>query len=120
MPNVSSSYWILSAMTVEVYCIMYLLIFAAVIKLRYSQPGTKRAYMIPGGKADVWILAGAGFVACVYTFIVGFLPPSTVSEGFMPYVLTMLVGTVLLSVPPFIFLLFKKPGWKKQQADSGD
>ena len=131
MPNVSSSYWVLSAMTVEVYCIMYLLIFAAVIKLRYSQPDIKRPYMIPGGKAGVWILAGAGFIACVYTFIVGFIPPSiNIPVGrhpllmwlgeIGPYALLMLAGTVLLSVPPFIFLLFKKPGWKKLQADSGD
>jgi len=63
--------------------------------------------------------------------IVGFIPPSvSIPVGrhpllawlgeIGPYALLMLVGTVLLSVPPFIFLLFKKPGWKKQQADSGE
>jgi hypothetical protein len=35
-----------------------------------------------------------------------------------PYALLTLAGTVILSVPPFIFLPFKKSGWKKLQADS--
>jgi len=61
---------------------------------------------------------------------VGFIPPSmNIPVGrhpllmwlgeIGPYALLMLAGTVLLSVPPFIFLIFKKPGWKKQ-GDGGE
>ena len=51
LPSVNQAYWILSAMTVELLCIVYVLVFAAVIKLRYSQPDTPRPFRIPGGHA---------------------------------------------------------------------
>jgi putative glutamate/gamma-aminobutyrate antiporter len=118
MPSVSSAYWILSAMTVEVLCIMYVLVFAAVIKLRYSQPDTPRGYTIPGGKPGLWIIAGAGLLACIFTFIVGFFPPDIIKSHAVRYIVIMVIGTVILAVPPFIFLWFKKPGWLKPQAKS--
>jgi putative glutamate/gamma-aminobutyrate antiporter len=117
MPSVSSAYWILSAMTVEVLCIMYILIFASVIKLRYSQPDTPRGYKVPGGKAGLWVIAGAGLLACIFTFIVGFFPPDIIKSHALRYILVMVVGTVILAVPPFIFLQLKKPSWLKLKAE---
>lgn len=38
MPNVSSSYWILSALCVFLYLIMYILLYSSAIRLRYSRP----------------------------------------------------------------------------------
>jgi putative glutamate/gamma-aminobutyrate antiporter len=119
LPSVSGAYWILSAMTVEVLCVMYLLIFAAVIKLRYSQPDTPRAYRIPGGKPGIWIIAGVGFIACTFSFIIGFFPPSTITTGDIGlYFLIMILGTIILVCPPFIFLLFKKSNWLKTPSDN--
>lgn len=57
--NVNSSFWALFALTTTVYVVMYFLMYAAVIKLRYSQPNTVRRFKIPGGIVGVWILAGA-------------------------------------------------------------
>ena len=39
---------------------MYIMIFASAIKLRYTQPDTPRAYKIPGGNYGMWIVAGMG------------------------------------------------------------
>ncbi len=113
MPSVNSAYWVLSAVTTEVIIIMYFFMFAAVIKLRYSQPDTPRAYRIPGGKAGVWIVAGAALVALVFAFVVGLMPPSIVKNvGTWSYVLILLALSLLLSVgAPMIFWLFRKPGW---------
>jgi amino acid transporter len=36
MPSVSSAFWILSAIVAQLYLIMYILLFAAAIKLRYK------------------------------------------------------------------------------------
>jgi glutamate:GABA antiporter len=119
LPSVSGAYWILSAMTVEVLCIMYILIFAAVIRLRYTQPDTPRAYKIPGGKAGIWIIAGAGLLACLFTFIIGLFPPSTIKTGDVTlYFVIISVGTILLVCPPFIFLLFKRKSWLKKMPDN--
>jgi amino acid transporter len=113
LPSVNSAYWVLSAVTTEVIIIMYFFMFAAVIKLRYSQPDTPRAYRIPGGKTGVWIVAGVAIVGLAFAFAVGLMPPSIVKNvGTWTYVLIILGISLLLSVgAPMIFWVFRKPGW---------
>jgi glutamate:GABA antiporter len=41
--------------------ISYLLIFPAVIKLRYSHPHVQRPYVVPGGKTGLWLCGGLTF-----------------------------------------------------------
>ncbi len=113
LPSVNQAYWILSAMTVELLCIVYILVFAAVIKLRYSQPDRPRPFRIPGGKAGVWVVGGLGLFGTVFAFIVGLMPPSYFATSGLAYVAAVLFGTFLLAVPPLVFLKFRKPGWQK-------
>ena len=81
VPDVSTSYWMLSAVTAQIVIIMYALMFAAVIRLRYTQPDTPRPYRIPGGKPGVWLVCGVGILGCVVSFILGFIPPSQLKTG---------------------------------------
>jgi len=113
MPSVNSAYWVLSAVTTEVIIIMYFFMFASVIKLRYSQPDTVRAYRIPGGKAGVWVIAGVAIAALMFAFVVGLMPPSIVKNvGTWTYVLVLLALSLILSVgAPMVFWVFRKPGW---------
>jgi amino acid transporter len=113
LPSVNQAYWILSAMTVELLCIVYILVFAALIKLRYSQPDTPRPFKIPGGMIGIWIVGGLGLFGTALAFVVGLMPPSYFSSG-ITYVLSVLLGTFLLAVPPLVFLKFKHPGWLKK------
>jgi amino acid transporter len=113
LPSVNQAYWILSAMTVELLCIVYILVFASVIKLRYSQPDTPRPFTIPGGMAGVWVVGGLGLFGTALAFVVGLMPPSFFASNGLAYVLSVLLGTFLLAVPPLVFLKFKKPGWLK-------
>lgn len=116
IPSISAAYWILSAMTVLLLCIVYLFVFAALIKLRYSQPDTKRAFKIPGGKPGVWIVGGIGFLACVCTFMVSLFPPGSYENApIWEYVAVMLIGTAVLALPPLVFLHLKKPSWMPQE-----
>jgi amino acid transporter len=110
LPSVNQAYWILSAMTVELLCIVYLLIFAALIKLRYSQPDKPRAFTIPGGIPGVWAVGGLGAFGVVFTFIVGLLPPDYFVSTW-GYIFAILFGTFILAVPPLIFLKMKRPEW---------
>ncbi|MBN1431509.1 MAG: amino acid permease [Methanomicrobiaceae archaeon] len=112
LPSVNQAYWILSAMTVELLCIVYFLVFAALIKLRYSQPDTPRPFKIPGGMVGIWIVGGMGAVGVVFSFIVGLMPPAYY-DNTIGYVAAVLFGTFVLAVPPLIFLKLKKPGWVK-------
>ncbi len=113
LPSVNQAYWILSAMTVELLCIVYILVFAAVIKLRYSQPDKPRPFTIPGGKAGVWIVGGLGLFGTTLAFVVGLMPPSFFASNGLAYVFSVLLGTFLLAVPPLVFLKLKRANWKK-------
>lgn len=110
-PSVNQAYWILSALTVLLLCITYMLVFAAVIRLRITQPQTHRAFTIPGGLLGVWLVGGVGFAATAFTFIVGLLPTTVTHIPFWNYVAIMIIGTAVLALPPLIFLKLRKPSW---------
>lgn len=114
MPTVSSGFWILSVLAAELYLIMYILMFSACIKLRYSQPHTPRAYKIPGGKIGLWIVTGAGILSSLFAIIVGFIPPSILPTGnAFTFITFLLAGVLIFCFLPTIILRFKKPSWKK-------
>ena len=110
LPSVNQAYWILSAMTVELLCIVYVLVFLALIKLRYSKPDVPRAFTIPGGLPGVWLVGGLGAFGVIFTFVIGLLPPDYFISTW-GYVFAVLFGTFILAVPPLIFLAMKKPEW---------
>ncbi len=112
MPSVNSAFWILVVLTTQVYLIMYVLMFAAAIYLRYKRPEVKRAYKIPGGKVGMWIVAGLGIVSSVFTFILGFSPPDQFSTGsFYFYIFFLILGIIIICLAPFGIMLLKKPSW---------
>jgi amino acid transporter len=109
MPSVNASYWILTAMTAQLYMGMYILMFAAAIALRYRRPEVTRAYRIPGGKPGIWIVAGAGFIISIITIIIGFFPPDGINVGNVwRYEAIMATGLFLMSIPPFIILAWQE------------
>ncbi|MBS0607090.1 MAG: amino acid permease [Parachlamydiales bacterium] len=114
MPTVSSAYWILNAMVAQLYLVMYILMFAAAIKLRYKRPNVVRAYKIPGGKLGIWLVAGLGLIGSAATFFIGFFPPAQIPTGNTVFYVTFLfLSIVLACFAPTIILWFKKPNWSK-------
>ncbi len=102
-PNVNSSYWLLSDLTAQLALIVYLFMFAAVIRLRYKYPDKKRSYKIPGGNITLWLIAGTGFITCIAATIIGFFPPSDVNVGNIFFFETFLVlGIVVFCVAPLL------------------
>lgn len=109
MPTVSASYWVLSALTAQLALLFYIFLFAAVIKLRYSQPDKPRAYKIPGGKPVLWLVAGVGILTSVAVIIFGFFPPNSIDfGGVFRYEAILILGCLLFCLVPFIVLYFKK------------
>ena len=112
LPSVNQAYWLLSAMTVELLCIVYFLVFASLIKLRYTKPEAPRPFKIPGGMPGIWITGGMGAFGVAFSFIVGLMPTGAFSEAeTLFYLGGVLLGTFLLAVPPLLFLKLKKPDW---------
>ncbi len=109
IPNVGVAFFLLGALTIGLYLIMYMLMYAAGIKLRYSQPNLVRSYKVPGGKNGMWAIAGIGFLAVLFAFIVSFFPPSQLPVGSpLEYVCLVAGGTVLFTVLPFLITIGKK------------
>lgn len=103
LPNANATYGILTAVTAQVIVIMYALIFAAVLRLRYTQPETDRTYRIPGGRPGVWLAAGGGIAACAFAFVTGFFPPSDFvswdTGQRVTYYAVLVAGFLVLTAP---------------------
>lgn len=113
MPNISSAYFLLTALTAILYLIMYLMLYAAAIKLRYSQPNTHRPYKVPGGNFGMITIAGAGIAAVLFAIVVGFFPPSQLTVGSPAfYIFFLIVGVIVFIGIPLVIHHYKKPGWK--------
>ncbi|MDD3155214.1 MAG: amino acid permease [Victivallaceae bacterium] len=120
MDNVSVAFFVLSAMTATLYLVMYILMYLAALRLRYTQPDLPRAYKIPGGKAAMWIVAVIGLFGVIFACIVGFFPPSNLPVGNPTlYVALVAGGMILFLAIPWIIHALRKPEWvQKNNADN--
>ena len=107
MPSVSSAFMLMSALAVQLYLVTYILLFAAVIRLRYTHPEVDRKYRVPGGKVGIWLVGGVALLTSLFVIIVGFIPPTSVrQEGLFAathYILFLLVGLVVFTALPLLF-----------------
>lgn len=116
MPSVNGSYWLLTALAAQLYMLMYLLMFAAAIKLRISAPEHPRAFRIPGGMAGMLLVAGIGIVGGLTTLVVSFMPPEGINVGGVSrYELTLVTGLCLMCLPPFVSSWFQSRTIRVQQ-----
>jgi len=119
MPSVSSSFWLLTCLTAQLYLIMYALMFAAAIWLRHSQPDVKRTYRVPGGKyLGMWIVAGVGCIASIVAICIGFVPPSQIQSGnIWFYEGFLIIGLVIMIGVPLTIYALRRPSWKAIDID---
>lgn len=99
LPNVNSSYWILSAMASQFALIYYIILFSAAFKLLKSRQKSKwqsfLRFLLP---------MSASIVSMVGVFV-GFLPPSNIEAGnVMVYELFMMVSMFIFCIIPFFIL----------------
>jgi amino acid transporter len=113
IPDVSSTYWIFSVITTQVYLIMYLLMFVAAVRLRRKEPDHPRGYRAP----MLVGLCGIGFAASLAALLVGFVPPSQFGSGNAGmYVLVVGGGALGLGLlVPYLFYRFRNPAWRQQE-----
>lgn len=112
MPTVSSGFWILTVLVAQLYLIMYILVLAAALRLRYTQPNQNRPYKMPGGKIGMWVICSVGIIACLFALFIGYFPPAQIGVGNPIFYTGFLIGGTLIGcLAPFIIILFKKPSW---------
>lgn len=113
MPSASSAFWILSAMSAQLYLLMYILMFLAAIKLRYSHPHVFRPYRIPYHMPGIWFVGSLGALSSLAAFLLAFIPPSQIAVGNLFFYEGFLIGGVALmcAIPIFLFRS-RKPSWQ--------
>ena len=118
MPSVQSFYQILSQLTILLYLIMYMLMFAAAIVLRYKMKDTPRPFRIGKGNALMWVLGVIGFAGSLLAFILSFIPPGQIETGSNTVWYSVLIfGCIVMVVIPFIIYANRKPSWKDPSTD---
>jgi glutamate:GABA antiporter len=118
IPDVSSTYWLFSVITTQVYLIMYLLMFVAAVQLRRKQPDHPRGYRAP----MLVGLCGIGFAASLAALLIGFIPPSQFGSGNTGVYVAIVAGGALglgLLVP-YLFFKLRKPSWKTETTDENE
>lgn len=114
VPSINDSFWILIAISAQVYLVMYAILFAAAIRLRYKARHIERSYRVPGGNAGMWITCSVGIFTCVSCFFLGFVPPEQLAiANFIFFESVMVVSILLLIALPYIILRFKKESWNE-------
>lgn len=120
MPSLNAAYWVLMVMVGQLYLILYLLMFAAAIKLRYKRPHTERSFKVPGGNLGMWLMAGLGLASTLFALFLGFLPPSQLDiTNQLQYVGFIIGGVIVACIGPNIILAFKRPHWDKPLSHEG-
>ncbi|MBQ1972550.1 MAG: amino acid permease [Treponema sp.] len=105
MKDVSVAFFLLSALTVAVYIIMYLMMYMAAIALRKTQPNMERPYKAPALK----LLAGVGIIAALFALVLSFVPPAQLPIGNpASYISIVAIGTVGFFVIPLIIAAIRK------------
>ena len=118
MPSVQSFYQILSQLTVLLYLIMYLMMFAAAIYLRYNMKKANRPFRIGSkGNGLMWLIAGVGFLGSLLAFVLSFIPPGQIAVGSNAMWYSVLViGCIVVVAAPLIIYAMRKPSWKDESA----
>ena len=117
MPSVQAFYQILSQLTVLLYLVMYMLMFASAIVLRYKRPDVPRPFRLGRrGNGTMWLLGGMGFVGSLLAFVLSFIPPSQISTGSTTVWFTVLIaGGLFFVAVPFVIYALRKPSWRSEE-----
>lgn len=101
LPNVNSSYWLLSVISAQFALLYYVLLFSAAIKLFQSIPQTKWRRWLG------MVLPSSAMVVSVIGIGVGFIPPTMIEpDKVLQYELFMIISLIIFCLIPF--LIFRK------------
>lgn len=105
MPSINAFYWFLTALSTELYMLMYILLFASALKL--GRPQEAYSYRIPKGTRRLTCVVG--LLGCLLTLIVGYFPPEDIDAGSgLRYALLIASGNIILITPAFLLCFYKK------------
>lgn len=107
-PTVNAIYWLFTALSTELYMLMYVLMFIAAIRLKRKFKSLPRPFAIPGKQIGYYLTCVLGLFGCLITLTVGFFPPQESLEfgSSTHFRLVFTSGIILMLLPAF--LLYKR------------
>lgn len=109
LPSVNSIYWLLTALSTQLYMLMYVMMFFAALKIKKAYPHLDRPFAVPGGRWGFNMTCALGLLGCCITLIVGFIPPTVLDiGGILRYEITFCVGFVGLLLPSLFFYYYQR------------
>jgi amino acid transporter len=108
VPSINAFYWFLTALSTELYMMMYVLMFLAALRLHYTYRNRPASFKIPGKGVGMWTTCMLGLVGCLLTLVVGFFPPENIQiQSTLQYVLMIGLGNILMVSPVLLFYWYK-------------
>ncbi|MBS0287774.1 MAG: amino acid permease [Proteobacteria bacterium] len=115
LPTVEGAYYLLSSMAAQLSLLMYAILFAGAISLRYTQPNKERPFKIPGKNWGIWLFAGMGILISLVVIVLGFVPPtSKVNLGDVVMYEGCLIAGIAVILLPLVFI--HKPTAKSKKS----
>lgn len=109
LPTVNAFYWLFTALSTELYIMMYVMMFISALRLKRKYHHLPRPFAVPGGNTGFVITCILGIIGCVVTLIIGFFPPEEAlgigGAGHFRFIFSLGIVFMLL---PAIFLYFWK------------
>lgn len=113
LPSVNISYWILNAVSAQMYILMYMLLFISALVLRYKKPHVERMYKVPYKNVGMWVLVVLGLLACLFALFFSFFVPPEFEAGNIVVYESLIIMTILINcLIPLLIYQWRKPHWK--------
>ena len=80
-PTVESAYFMISMLAIQMYLIMYFMMFMAALRLRKLHPERSDTFRVPGGTPGLWLTCGIGGLGAIFAIVIGFFPPDQLTES---------------------------------------
>lgn len=117
LPTVESAHQIMSQMATIIYLFLVLMIYAAFIRLRRTQPNKKRGFRVPGGKLGMILTCTVGILGALLALVLSYLPPSQITTGSpVIYIGILLIGVAVFVAIPLVIYALRKPSWRNSNA----
>lgn len=109
-PSINAIYWLFTALSTELYIMMYVLMFIAAWRLKTKFAHLPRPFAIPGGKTGYYLICILGLLGCIITLVVGFIPPEDNMDigNAAHFRLVFASGIVIMIIPALLLLLRQK------------
>jgi len=112
MPSVYAAFALLVAITSQFTVVMWVMVFASAIRLRFTQPDTHRVFYV-GKRNTNWLLITMSLVAifmCMLGFILGMFPPtfSHVKNVFQYSMILVVADIIIIAIPLMWIWLHRK------------